>query len=202
MRSGGRIARREGAALLDGPVPSYAPMPTQLTTRRLTLEPWRDEDLDDYQALVHERDPRTAAAPRNGRPTREDLRASISRHRATLDEVGIGLLTVRRGGEFLGYCGLIVGRASLEEPEVAYELLRRTHGRGYATEAAQAVVAAAADTGRRRLWASVRSWNAPSLRVLEKLGFLATTRVDDDGFGDLVWWTRRLPVGPGRHRAA
>lgn len=63
-----------------------------------------------------------------------------------------------------------VGRATLEEPEIAFELLRHAHSQGYATEAAQAVLGAVAGTGRTRIWAIVRAWNTASFRVLEKLG--------------------------------
>jgi len=85
-------------------------------------------------------------------------------------ETGLGFLAITRRVEadVIGYCGLLVGRASFDEPEIAYELLRRVHGQGYATEAARAVLAAAFATGRRRLWSTVRAWNAPSLRVLEQ----------------------------------
>jgi RimJ/RimL family protein N-acetyltransferase len=34
---------------------------------------------------------------------------------------------------------------------------------------------AAFATGRRRIWSTVRSWNGPSVRVLEKLGSNTTT---------------------------
>ncbi len=85
----------------------------------------------------------------------------------------------------------MVGRASLDEPEIAYELLQRFHGHGYATEAARALVVAAAATGRHRLWSTVRAWNAPSLRVLEKLGFRHDHTVPDDA-GDIVWMVRDL----------
>lgn len=94
-------------------------------------------------------------------------------------------------GDFIGYCGLIVGRATVSEPEIAYELFHRVHGLGYATEAAVAVLRAATLTGRRRLWATVRSWNAPSLRVLDKLGF-EMDHISTDDRGELVWLTRSL----------
>jgi hypothetical protein len=48
-------------------------------------------------------------------------------------------MAVQLEGDVIGYCGLIVGHATVEEPEIAYELFRRVHGRGYATEAAGAV---------------------------------------------------------------
>ncbi|WP_337589505.1 GNAT family N-acetyltransferase [Kribbella capetownensis] len=107
----------------------------------------------------------------------------------------MGLLPIERRdtGEFVGYCGLTVGQGSFDEPEIAYELARRAHGHGYATEAARAVVEAAEATGRRRLWAAVREWNAPSFRVLEKLGFHRSERVTHDPErGDLIWMTREL----------
>lgn len=166
-------------------------MPAEMTTARLVLGPWQDDDLDDYAAMVSERDPRTAAAPR-GEPDHAALRARIREQQASLAETGIGLLVVRVDGRFAGYCGLTVGRSTLAEPELAFELLRAYHGNGYATEAAGAVVAAAAGTGRNRLWATVRRWNRPSLRVLDKLAFEASGRVTTDDFGDLLWLTRTL----------
>jgi RimJ/RimL family protein N-acetyltransferase len=104
------------------------------------------------------------------------------------------LLPVRRRdeGDFIGYCGLIVGRSTLEQPEIAYELLQRAHGRGYATEAAGAVLGAAIATGRKQLWATAGTWNTPSFRVLEKLGFERDHVSADDG-GEFVWLTRSLP---------
>jgi RimJ/RimL family protein N-acetyltransferase len=81
-------------------------------------------------------------------------------------------------GDAIGYCGLTAsGNGSLDEPELAYELLRATHGRGYATEAAHAVLVWARDRGYQRLWAGVWDWNVASRRVLEKLQF---REVDSD----------------------
>jgi RimJ/RimL family protein N-acetyltransferase len=91
----------------------------------------------------------------------------------------------------IGYCALVVGRCSLDEPEIAYELLRRFHGHGYATEAAESLVAAAAATGRHRLWSPVRPWNVASLRVLEKIGFHVDRTIPDDR-GDVVYLVRDL----------
>ncbi|MGW1164377.1 hypothetical protein [Streptomyces sp. NPDC002550] len=54
------------------------------------------------------------------------------------------------------------------------ELFRRAHGHGCAVEAACAVPDAAAATGRKRPWATVRAWKAPAFRVLEKPGFGVT----------------------------
>ncbi len=62
------------------------------------------------------------------------------------------------------------------EPELAFELLRQAWGRGYATEAAWAVLEWARSSGHERLWATVWDWNTASRRVLAKLGFTETVR--------------------------
>lgn len=96
-------------------------------------------------------------------------------------------------GSPLGYCGLVVGRSTPEEPELAYEFLLAAHGHGYATEAATAVVAAARSVGYERLWATIRAWNTPSFGVAERLGFVrdaaatAAHPEPDDGRGAQTW---------------
>ena len=161
----------------------HLPMPLRLVTERLELTPERPDDAPWFTELLNSRG--------TGLFTEDDARARIAAMTETIAAQGIGVLVLRRrsDGEALGYCGLVVGRASLVEPELAYELLPRAHGAGYATEAARAVVAAASGTGRTRIWATVRAGNAASHRVVEKLGF-RRDHVTTDERGDLVWWVR------------
>ena len=149
------------------------------------MQPWSLADVGAYQALVAERG--------GGVPSENDMGARIESQLDATTRTGLALLPLRRRVEndFIGYCGLLVGRASVEEPELAFEVLRRIHDQGYATEAARAVLDAAIASGRSRLWSTVRTWNAPSLRVLDKLGFARDhTSVDDAG--ELGWLTRSL----------
>ena len=130
----------------------------------------------------------------DGRPTVEEIRGWLTENPLAAAP-GLGLLPIvrRSEGDVIGYCGLTIGQATFEEPEIAYELARRVHGQGYATEAARAVVEAAAATGRHRLWATVREWNTSSFRVLEKLGFYRSDRVTEDPErGDSIWMTCEL----------
>lgn len=149
--------------------------PVVLQTARLLLRPRREEEAAVYHQLWTERDPRVPAHRRldaEGRPTVADLAAAI-RHEP--DRLGPGLLAVelRGTGEVVGYCGLVFGgNAPGEEPELAFELLAAAQGRGYATEAAAAVVGWAREAGYPRLWAGVWEWNTASRRVLAKLGFV------------------------------
>ncbi len=160
-------------------------MALSIETERLTLRIRDERDAEWYCELVGERG--------EDLPTLEESRARLARFRDLTIETGIGALAIcrRAEGDTIGYGALIVGRCSLDEPEIAYELLRRFHGRGYATEAAQALVAAAAATGRRRLWSTVGAWNAPSLQVLEKIGFRRDHTITGDR-GDVVHLIRDL----------
>ena len=154
-----------------------------LETDRLILRHSRVGDADIYRQLWTERDPRVPPHRQinsAGRPTAEDIAAQV---RAERGEPGPGILAVERKGtaDVIGYCGLTIhGNGSLDEPELAYELLRAVHGRGYATEAGRAVVAWAGEAGYRRLWAGVWDWNVASRRVLEKLGFREAGRSGPD----------------------
>lgn len=49
------------------------------------------------------------------------------------------------------------------------------------------------EAGYRRLWAGVRDWNVASRRVLEKLGFRETGRVEPDAVhGDSLLTVREF----------
>lgn len=161
------------------------PMTFRLETERLVMGVWEESDAAWYQQLVSERGGDT--------PSLDDARSKIVAVRRAAADNGIALLTIRRRdeGDFIGYCGLIIGRSTLEEPEIAYELLQRAHGHGYATEAASAVLDAAVATGRRRLWATVGAWNTASFRVLEKLGFERRHSTWNE-HGEVVWNVREL----------
>ncbi|WP_330237654.1 GNAT family N-acetyltransferase [Streptomyces sp. NBC_00525] len=165
---------------------TYETMPYHLETERLILRPWDEADAAEFSELLTERGKETY--------TVERCRKAIAGLLAATEHTRIALLPVQRKeeGDFIGYCGLIIGRSTREEPEIAYELLRRAHHRGYATEAARAVVGAAAATGRRRLWSTVATWNTPSLRVLDKLGFVHDHFSTEEN-GEVAWLTRALP---------
>lgn len=79
---------------------------------------------------------------------------------------------ILHGGRFIGVIGLHFLPAQL--PELGYWLGEPHWGKGYATEAGQAVVAAAHEAGFSALRSRALSANARSRRVLSKLGFLET----------------------------
>lgn len=152
-----------------------------LETERLLLRPWRVTEAAVQRELWTERDPRVPPHRRidaEGNPTLAEFEDSIRTHEVS----STGLLALERktAGDVIGYCVLIESEHGAAEPELAFELLRRTWGRGYATEASCAVIDWARTSGRARLWATVWDWNTPSRRVLATLGFTETGRMEPD----------------------
>lgn len=158
----------------------FEPLPLRLETERLVLTPEIEADAPWFCSLLNARG--------DHRFTLQEARDRIATMAETISTTGIGALAIRTkgDGEPHGYCAIVVGRASLAEPEIAYELLPQSRGSGYATEASRAMVNAALDTGRRRIWSTVRPWNEPSRRVLKRLGF-RQHHVTQDADGEVIW---------------
>jgi len=169
----------------DDELPAFTSMPTSLTTDGLIMRPFSVDDAPLHAEMISERGP----GARHYGATVATVEHIIARLLREAAEHGFGLFALERVDDagFIGYCGLIVGRGSISEPEIAYELLSRFRGRGYATEAASAVVEAARATGRRRLVATVAPTNAASFRVLEKVGFAPVVPALDDHAGYVEW---------------
>ncbi len=165
-----------------------------LETERLMLRPWHESEAAIQHALWAERDPRVPPSRRigpSGQPTVQDLAERI---RESDPSDTLGLLAAERitDGEVVGCAGLFEGRGLVGEPELAFEMLRVHWGQGYATEASWAVLGWARDSGFRRVWATVSDWNTKSFRVLDKLGFVRTDRVEHEESGDTVFLTKAL----------
>ena len=162
----------------------YRPMVFSLETERLKLQLRNPDDASWNLELLGEHEGGTTL-------TLDAVKRRLAEQKTTARDSGIGLLTITRRdlGDSIGYCGLVIGRGSFDEPEIVYELLRRFHGCGYATEAATAVIVAAFATGRQRIWSTVRSSNIPSFGVLEKIGFHRDHSMFDDQ-GELIHMVR------------
>jgi RimJ/RimL family protein N-acetyltransferase len=85
---------------------------------------------------------------------------------------GFGLYLVRRSDDStsVGICGL-VKREALEHPDIGFAFLPEFWRRGYATEAAAAVLGFSRDSlALERVVAITAPHNEPSIRVLGKIG--------------------------------
>jgi RimJ/RimL family protein N-acetyltransferase len=146
---------------------------SELRTERLLLRQWRSEDLEPFAALNG--DPETMRyfpAP----PTRGESDALAERSRRQIEEEGWGLwaVEIRDAASFVGFVGL--ARPSFEEHftpavEVGWRLDRAHWGHGYATEAGRAAVAFGfEELGLEEIVSFTSALNAPSWRVMERLG--------------------------------
>ena len=99
------------------------------------------------------------------------------------EKFGFGMWGAELRGEreIIGLVGL-VKREFLPDPDLGFALLDRYAGRGYAFEAARAVLSIAAALGQKRLLAITRPGNRRSIDLLERLGFaLDTTAPQPEG---------------------
>jgi RimJ/RimL family protein N-acetyltransferase len=154
---------------------------TALETERLALRQLEDADAPFILRLLNEPGFLKHIGDRGVR-TQADARAYIARSaQESYRQFGFGLLAVqrKREGTPIGMCG-VMQKPWLDAPDLAYAFLAEAEGRGYATEAARAVLAhARADLRMERIVAVVTAENAGSIRVLEKLGFTARGSVTD-----------------------
>lgn len=178
--------------MADGATPDHEVV---LETDRLVLRPWRVAEAALQRELWIERDPPVPPHRRideNGKPTVADFKEPVR----TSQTSSTGLLVVERkdAADVIGYCGLIESdRGAAAEPELAFELLRRVWGQGYATEASFAVLEWTRSSGYEQVWATVWDWNTASRRVLAKLGFAETGRTEVDPMrGTTLFTMRRL----------
>ena len=142
-----------------------------IDTPRLRLRPFTLGDAPFIMELVNDPDWLRYIGDKNvsdlegaRRYLREGPLASYARH-------GFGLLAVEeKGGATVGMCG-ILKRDTLPEPDLGFAFLPGARGKGFASEAARAVLAAARAAGYRRILAIVTPANDRSIAVLERAGF-------------------------------
>jgi [ribosomal protein S5]-alanine N-acetyltransferase len=144
-----------------------------LETSRLWLRPLTLEDAGFVFELVNDPAWLRFIGDRNVR-TLDDARAYLSKgpldHYARL---GCGHYAVVRkaDGAVVGICGLIK-RETLDHMDLGFAFLASTRGQGYAREASVAVLADGwSRLGLTRIVAIASPDNAPSIRLLEALGF-------------------------------
>lgn len=151
-------------------------MPPLLHTDRLILRPFTPADsAAAYDVLethpdVWRYDPGFAR-------TRQQRAELILKYSLTNDDQGCGTLAVTLPtGQLIGYVGLqfyVLPRAPLATPEVElyYKLGRDFWNHGYATEACQRLIRFAFDQMHlQRIVTIIRSDNAPSIKLVERLG--------------------------------
>ncbi len=145
---------------------------TILETQRLTLRKITVDDAVFMLDLLNQPSFIQFIGDRGVR-TLDDARKLIEeRYLTAYERLGFGIyLTLLRDTSIpIGICGL-VKRDGLDDVDIGYAFLPRYWSKGYASEAALAVLAYARGTlGMKRIFGITTPDNTSSIRVLEKIG--------------------------------
>lgn len=162
-------------------------------TPRLTIRQLDADDAADLVAVYGDAEAMKWVG--DGRAlTREQCGQWLEVTARNYSERGYGMfaLVARETGRTVGFAGL-VHLAGHPTPELKYALRRDAWKKGYATEAAKALLRFAVTLGIREVVATVSRENAASMGVLLKAGFATGgLRLDADGEYTQVFVWRSL----------
>jgi [ribosomal protein S5]-alanine N-acetyltransferase len=147
-------------------------VPPVLETDRLRLREFEIADDAFLLRLLNEPSWLRFIGDRGVRSLEDAGRFIETRLRPSYAQNGFGLWCVvpKDSGEPAGMCGLL-RRDTLPDVDVGFAFLPEAWGKGYASEAASAVLAHARDVlGMRRVLAITFPDNQASIRVLERIG--------------------------------
>jgi RimJ/RimL family protein N-acetyltransferase len=153
------------------------------STARLVLRRWREQDRAPFAAL--NADP-LVMAHFPSRLTQSESDALMDRCVAQIERRGYGLWAVqtRAGGDFIGFVGLAVPTWEAKFTpctEIGWRLARSAWGHGYATEAANTVLATAFGLLKlEEVVSFTTTHNLPSRRVMERIGMTRDPSEDFD----------------------
>ena len=143
-----------------------------IRTARLLLRPYRPDDVDAVHA--YERLPETARYLSNEPMSWAEAEALVIRRIGSSTLGGLGeavniVIELRQTGDLVGDCALLW--RSRGQAEIGYVLNPAHHGRGYATEAVEALLRLGfEDLGLHRVAARCDARNTASVRVMERAG--------------------------------
>jgi RimJ/RimL family protein N-acetyltransferase len=147
----------------------------ELTTPRLRLRRWRQEDRAPFAEL--NADPEVTEHFVSAQ-SRMESDATVDRIEAHFERHGFGFWAAEHAGVFIGFVGIAVPRFETEFTpcvEIGWRLARAWWGQGLATEGARAALACGFDKlGLDEIVALTVPRNARSRRVMEKLGMVYT----------------------------
>lgn len=146
-----------------------------LETERLLLRPWQAEDAEKLYELARNPD----VGPRAGWPPHVSAEDSLRVIRGALGAPETYAVVCKESGLPVGSIGLKEPDARLEDLpedarqlELGYWVGKPYWGRGYAPEAARALLERGFSTlGCAAIWCAHYDFNGQSRRVIEKCGF-------------------------------
>ncbi len=163
-----------------------------LGSGRLVLRHWRDDDRAPFAELncdpeVMRYFPSTMSV--------EESDALVDRIEAGFRDNGFGLWAVEVDGRFAGFTGL--NRTTFVTPmgphvEIGWRFARWAWGQGHATRAARLTLADAfGRLGLTEVFSFTTESNAPSERVMQRIGMVRRSDLDFDHPNTQGWWGAR-----------
>lgn len=161
----------------------------------LTLRPLRPTDADAYHALLHQNQGHL------GPDYASELAQRVTDHAGRFEQNPTPALMfgIRLRGALVGRIDLV----AVQPPKygMGYWLTRDATGHGFATAAVNAITTYARDAAKAtEVYAGVRHGNDKSVAVLERAGFVRSSRFEDYDRYRLV--LEPLPAEPSGHGAA
>jgi len=151
-------------------------VPLPLRTERVVIRPYREDDATALHEVFGSPEVMkwTPSPPSmNVAETAQRLARAMAFTARQPPGMGLWAVELNDTSEFLGQVGLFPVEGKGPEVEVAYELAPRVWGRGYATEAARALVDYGfGELGLRRVVALILPDNARSRNVASKCGLV------------------------------
>lgn len=147
-----------------------------LETERLMIREWRVSDRDCYFMLSKDIGYHIFSLPGQFLVKNEtDALEKIRKKQALFEQCSLGKFPIfeKITGQFIGTCGLEPYQLEGQhEIELGYRLLLKHWGKGYATEAANAVLKYGfSQLKLPKIIAFAMLQNSQSLKIIEKLGF-------------------------------
>ena len=167
----------------------------RITTDRLVLREFVTDDWHDV--LAYQSDPRYLRfypwTDRSEADVRDFVQMFVEQQAARPRRKFQLAITLQNQEHVIGNCGIRRKPENEWEADIGYELAPEHWGRGYATEAALAIV----DFGFRdlqlhRVWSRCIADNVSSARVLERVGFRPEGRLRENEYFKGRWWDTLL----------
>ena len=153
-----------------------------LATERLLVRAWREQDELPLMRLLMDADfmqfsPSGALSEVAARARFRQLKQQVE-HNPYQSKLALELVETR---ELIGYCGLegwsLQGAPVLE---LGFRLIASARGKGYAEEAASNLLKSYASKGLTSIYAFTDTNNHPSIKLLQKLGFVQISAPQSD----------------------
>jgi ribosomal-protein-alanine N-acetyltransferase len=163
----------------------------RIETEHLLMREFRDEDWPVMAAYWA--DPRYQRHYREVEDVQAAVRELIGKFVAGQGEEPRRVFQLaivdRDSGRLIGNCGVRVNDAKRREGNIGYELNPEVWGRGYATEAARAMLRFGfEELGLHRIWAGCVADNVGSWRVMEKVGMRREAHFREFEWYRGRWW--------------